>query len=109
MFIKSDDVDKFLLSSNLNLNTKSVNDADAWLPFIAFGAAVWLLNADSVSGALKYLISCKEPVNSTPKSPNEPVEPKNTSPLAVHCPFCKDEVNPVEAVEPLKVIEVDES
>ena len=26
---ESDDVDKFLLSSNLNLNAKSVNDADA--------------------------------------------------------------------------------
>ena len=62
---------------------------------------------DSVSETLKYLIS-KEPVNSTPKSPKEPVEPKNTSPLLVHCPFCKDEVNPV-VVEPLKVIEVDES
>ena len=52
ILFKAGDVDKFLLSSNLNLKTKSVNDDDAWLPFIAFGALVWLLNADSVSGAL---------------------------------------------------------
>ena len=52
------DVDKFLLSSNRNLNIKSVNDAEAWLPFIAFGALVWLLNADSVSGAFQYRNSC---------------------------------------------------
>ena len=35
--------------------------------------------------------------------------PQNISPLAVHCPLCSDEVNPVPVVEPLSVIEVDES
>ena len=75
LFNPGDD-DKSLLSSNRNLNIKSVYDAEAWLPFIAFGALVWLLNADSVSGAFQSLISCNEPVNSTPISPNEPVEPQ---------------------------------
>ena len=70
------DVDKFLLSSNRYLNIKAVNDADAWVPLIAFGAPVWLLNADSVSGAFQYRNSCNEPVNSTPISVNEPVEPQ---------------------------------
>ena len=67
---------------------------------------MWLLNADSVSGALKYLNSCKEPVNSTPKSPNEPVEPKNTSPLAVHCPLNSAEADASPVVEPLKSLKL---